>query len=87
MTQDETQYPQFDPTDRAYLSFSDIDDLQTEQILLVIKAWKANRISPYRSRTKGSMYPRKDLPEKLKPFVQSENDPRKGFNAITFKPF
>ena len=40
----------------------------------------------YRSKTKGSMYPRKELPTKLKPFSNNGNDPRKGFNALTFKP-
>ena len=40
----------------------------------------------YRSKTKGSMYPRKELPTKLKPFSNA-NDPRKGFDALEFKPF
>jgi hypothetical protein len=41
----------------------------------------------YRSKTKGSMYPRKELPTKLKLFTANNNDPRKGFSALEFKPF
>lgn len=39
----------------------------------------------YRSKTKGSIHPRKTLPSKLKPFATS-NDPRHGFNVLEFKP-
>jgi hypothetical protein len=39
----------------------------------------------YRSKTKGSIYPRKELPTKLKPF-SPDQDMRRGFNAIEFKP-
>lgn len=44
-----------------------------------------HRHNYYRSKTKGSMYPRKELPTKLKPFAAKNNDPRKGFNALEFK--
>ena len=38
----------------------------------------------YRTRTKDSLLPRKDLPSKLKPYTP-DHDPRQGFTALEFK--